>query len=188
MSCGYRDKVLRTGTTLAAVVGATLLTLVALVGEGWDAGDLGGGKALLIRVAPSESRAPVEVDGRILRVGDRAVRFPAAVRDVARTDGGVYVVSGRRLWVTDLHGVLRTGVSGMRDLVASPNGRYLGFVDDTTQVPASDGSSAAAVTVYDTTTGERVLHAEAAPDSAALLRLADDGTAYLPDGTILRSR
>lgn len=162
---------IRTGTTLATVLSATLLAGVVLV-SGASTGDVAGGKVLLLRIDAAHAVQPA-VDGDVVSAGGRRVSFPARVEDVADTDGGLYVLVDGTLWVTDLDAVLRTGVTGVQELVASPDGRYLGFVDHGSGTDAH-GTSRSVVTIYDTTTGVRVVHSaegrgEAANDDLAAL-------------------
>ncbi|HET7682125.1 MAG TPA: hypothetical protein VFK34_00490 [Marmoricola sp.] len=184
---------IRTGTTLATAIATALLVGGAVLGSGSSIDNVAGGKALLIRIAQVDASAAPDVVGGTVRLGDEQVSFAEPVTDTAVTDGGLYVLAGKKLWVTDFHARLQTGVSGMDHITASPDGRYLGFVDLTTTHTDRHGTSLAVVTVYDTTTGERVVHSadgmgDPGHDDLARLYRDDppsfvgfdgDGTAYV---------
>lgn len=134
------------GSAFVTWAAAALLAMVAVAAPDSPAEDAPGGQVLLLRTSQVDAGPGVELVGSTLRVGDRAVAFPGVVREAVATAGGLYALVGDELWVTDLEATLRTGITGARDLVVSADGRYLGFRDGTT------------VTVYDTRSGERLVH------------------------------
>lgn len=171
-------------TALGTAIGTTVAVLLGLVTsdtglEGAGLDEMSGGMPLLLGVAPVEPGSRPEADAGAVRLGDRVAAFARGVQDVEATAGGIYVLVGDELWVTDFDTTLETGLSGIEELHASPDGRYLGFLD-------ADGSEARQVaTVYDTRNGERVVHLRlpaGVPVQQGLDRIAaESGLAFLRD-------
>jgi len=97
----------------------------------------------------------VEVADNRITVGDQTVDVaPLRADSAVSTLGGVYFLNAGELWFLAKHGARSTGFTGLKGVVVSASGRYLGLVDRN-HGPASHGGAAlAAAVVYDTGTGK----------------------------------
>lgn len=142
--------------------------------------------------SPKPTTAAWAAGGR-LHVGSTIVTLsPLHVDAFALTLGGVYLLSSRGLWATDLTRAHDTGIRRVDALSVSPDGRYLGFVD------LPDGkrgaTSLATVDVYDTATGRPLVHSAAGmgdprkDDLASLYaKAAPTALGFATDGRFLAS-
>lgn len=96
--------------------------------------------------------------GSSLDVGRRIVHVsPLHVDRLAVTSGGVYVLSGARLWSVSDSTARDSGFGQVTALTVSPDRRYLALVDRVHGVKDAKGTPLAAIVVYDTTTGKAVV-------------------------------
>lgn len=90
----------------------------------------------------------LEVNGRTIRLA------PLRADAIAVVDGGVYFLNGSELWFTDLTTARPTGFEEVSSLVASEDGRWLGFVDRGHGPMDDYGTRLAIAVAYDAHTGE----------------------------------
>lgn len=109
--------------------------------------------------SPAPTSAAWAAGGRLHVSATIVTLSPLHVDAFALTLGGVYLLSGHRLWTTDLTRAHDTGIRQVDRLSVSPDGRYLGFVDLPDGRPGS--SPLATVDVYDTATGRPLVHSAA---------------------------
>lgn len=85
--------------------------------------------------------------------GRRILLAPLRADEVAVVPGGVFFRNGTELWFTDLTRARPTGFDQVTSLVASADGRRIGFVDLGRGPKDSHGTREALVAAYDSATG-----------------------------------
>lgn len=153
----------------SAVIGVLATTALSAVAG------CGGPDDELVRPTPRVSVAPYELsDLPVLPTGKGGVRpgdrvrasgtdlivrgrrislAPLRADQVAVVPGGVYFRNGTELWFTDLTRAQATGFENIASVVASADGRRIGFVDLGHGPADKDGTRLAAAVAYDAVTG-----------------------------------
>jgi hypothetical protein len=112
--------------------------------------------------SPVATSAPIWAQDGVVHLGDGGtIRTARTMREYVVAGDGVYFLTGRgtTLEHATATGIRSTGVtiSGWDDLRASPDGRYLAYIDRTTGPGDTYGTHLALAIVVDTTTGREVL-------------------------------
>ncbi len=111
-----------------------VIVLVAVVAGLLTGCGAPGGRSLPDRLTGGSAVARHQVawaDGRAVHLGDRVVRAPGDIDQLALTAGGLYLRVNRRLLVVDGDEVRDTGQRLHGSFVVAPGGRYLAYLDRT---------------------------------------------------------
>lgn len=134
--------------------------------------DLPVGRA---EVGPGNS---VHVRGSRIVVDGRAIDLaPLRVDEVAVVRGGVFFRNGTELWFTDLDRARATGYTDVQSLVASPDGRWIAFLDLEHGANGRSGNPLALVLAFEAATGKPLGASYAEPGTIRF-----DGDALLVRG------